>query len=168
MDLEIIDNFVVAGYASVGIEDRVGDRFTPEMLKRSAEKYNGIVYYCHKWDQPAGLILKSHRANGKIYKTCIDNVGWYVVSRPTKARADIIPMIKEGLLSGYSIGGRRVLDNRGRLVEVEISDVSYVPRPMNKLSYHRVISKSDNIHKRIRKAKSFAEVDKIIKEWRVI
>lgn len=163
--LEIIDNFVVAGYASVSVEDTHGDKFTPDMIRDSAEKYleEPIVFYSHKWDQPCGLILREHRVDGKIYKTHVDDVGWYVVSRPSKARPDVQNMIREVLLSGYSIGGRKVLDSHGNLVKIEISDLSYVTKPSNKLAYHQVLE-SKSIHQRIKEAKTWEEGIRIINE----
>lgn len=164
MKLKIISpNMVVAGYASTRIEDTQGDTFTPDMLRESAELYateNRIVYYCHKKDAPAGLILSEHLgSDGKLHKTGVDEVGWYVVSRPSAAsRNRIREQISEGMLTGHSIGGFR---KRGG--KVEITDLSYVPIPANRLAFHRIISKSDDdVHARLARASSFAEALKII------
>lgn len=162
MKFKIIDNFVVAGYASTRIEDIQGDVFTPDMLRESAKEYmeNGVVFLSHNRTDPAGLILAEHRGvDGKMYKTEVDEVGWFVVSRPSAANKKIMPLIEQGLLTAYSIGGRRLADGR-----IEINDLSYVPKPANKLSYHKIISKSDDIHERLKGAKSLAEGFKIIRE----
>ena len=163
---EIIDDaeLVVAGYASTAIEDRAGDRFTPDMLREPANKYleTPIVFYCHMPNRPAGIILKEYRSpDGRMYRTHVDDIGWYVVSRVSDARPDVKTMIREGILTGYSIGGQRMFN------KIMINDVSYVPRPLNKLSYHKTISEvKDDIHQRIRNAKSFEEAAKIIEEER--
>jgi len=146
------DDFVVAGYASTCIEDTWGDKFTPDMIRDGAEKYfeTPIVFYCHRRSEPAGLVLREYEtADGKILKTAIDEVGWFVVSRPSNALRNVKELIKEGLLKAYSIGGYYIFDKLGSLVGTTIHDVSYVPRPANKLSYHGIVSRSDiGIHRR--------------------
>jgi len=89
----------------------------------------------------------------------MDEVGWYVVSRPSAAnRNNIRGQIAEGLLTAYSIGGRRLANGR-----IEINDVSYVSRPANKLAYHRIIKSDDDVHQRARNARSFEELARINK-----
>ena len=152
----ISPNMVVAGYASTLIEDTQGEVITPDMLRESAKGYmeNGVVFLSHRRDEPAGLILKEFGT----HRTQIDEVGWYIVSRPSAAnRNHIRELISGGLLTGYSIGGRRLADGR-----IEINDVSYVPRPANKLSYHKIISKSESIFERLKNAESFDDELRVI------
>jgi len=167
MRLKIIEpNMVVAGYASVGVEDTQGETLTPDMLRRSAELYakeGRIVYYCHQKDAPAGLILKEFQGpDGRMHYTRVDEVGWYVVSRPSAASEHHIrEQISEGLLTGYSIGGFRKVGG-----VVEITDLSYVPIPANRLAFHKIIASPDDIHERIRGAQSYADGLRLIREWR--
>lgn len=166
MKLKIISpNMVVAGYASTRVEDDQGDTLTPGMIQESADRYakdNGVIYYLHQKDEPAGLILKEYLdSDGRMHKTGIDEVGWYVVSRPSLASEHHIrEQITDGLLMGQSIGGYR---KRGDVVE--ITDLSYVSVPANRLSFHKIIAKSDDIHERLKVAKSFAEGLRVIDDY---
>ena len=144
------DEVIVAGYASTCVEDTWGDKFTPDMIREGAEKYmeTPIVFYCHYRSEPAGLILEDYtNPAGKVFKTKLDEVGWYVVSKPSNALRNVKGLIQEGLLKAYSIGGYYIFDRVGGLVGTTIHDVSYVPRPANKLSYHGIVSQRIGIQR---------------------
>jgi len=135
------EDLIVAGYASTCVEDTWGDKFTPDMIREGAEKYleTPIVFYCHRRSEPAGLILQDYKSpSGKVFETKIDEVGWYVISKPSNALRNVTGLIREGLLKAYSIGGYYIFDRLGELVGTTIHDLSYVPRPANRLSYHGI------------------------------
>lgn len=169
--LDGADDLIVAGYASTCVEDTWGDKFTPDMIREGAEKYleTPIVFYCHRRSEPAGLVLRDYtNPSGKLFETKIDEVGWYVVSRPSNALRNVTGLIREGLLKAYSIGGYYIFDRFGGLVGTTIHDVSYVPRPANRLSYHGIVSRvgiQKGDRKELEKEEVLALIDEKLKAF---
>jgi len=123
----------VGGYASTIVCDCDGDVIFPESYKETAANYDLPIFFMHHTDIPAGDITESR----------IDDIGWYVRSKPYP---EYWALIKKGVLKGYSIGGSFVLpvvtkvgQAKVWLQGVHVNDVSYVSRPCNKLAFFDII-----------------------------
>ncbi len=120
------------GVASSTGFDLEGDRFSEEVLRRSAERLaNKPILLIHGRDAelgatPVGRILEASYVNGKLRI----RAGIY------KPFEEVWRRVKNGLLKALSIGGLirafRKLSGGGReIVDAEISEVSLTPRGMN-------------------------------------
>ena len=87
------DNLVIGGYASIEMVDKQNDLITLEALTEAVNKYMQITKF----------------RNGKLWKTDVDDVGFFVV---IKMREDIEKAkevgreIRDGSLRSFSIGGQ--------------------------------------------------------------
>ena len=125
----------VSGYANTLVCDCTNDIVLPESYRASAESYSDPIHFMHHLDISVG----------KIVENKVDEIGWFVGSQPYPS---FWPLIKDGTLKGYSIGGsffgaaKRVGEAWVWDYGVNITDLSYVTRPCNKLSYFETV-KSD-------------------------
>jgi hypothetical protein len=123
----------VGGYANTLVCDCVGDIVLPESYKESVEKYDKPVFFMHHTDIPAGEIT-----NKKV-----DDIGWYVESQPDEA---FRKLVENKTLKGYSVGGfyRGIGQQVGNAIvwsyDVEVTDLSYVTNPCNKLSFFSLLN----------------------------
>lgn len=123
----------VEAYANTIVCDCEADIVLPESYRASAEAYSKPIFFMHHVDMPAGEFL-----SGKV-----DEIGWYVKSKPKPA---FWTMIKDGTLKGYSIGGwfagvgKQIGETIIWSYDVRIGDLSYVSKPCNKLSFFNLIN----------------------------
>ena len=91
------DNSIsISGYASTSGKDRHGDVILPEAWKGGLKDYknNPIVLAFHDHAQPIG----------KATEIVIDDKGLAVTATITKAAGNVFNLIKEGILSTFSVG----------------------------------------------------------------
>lgn len=136
-------NRTVAGYANTIIADQVHDVLLPESYKDSVAHYGNDIYFMHRREVHGGKITKQY----------IDSIGWYVESAPD---SDVWPLIANGKIKGYSIGGCFMFGNKigaanvyNQRYAVKIDDLSYVSSPCNKLSFFEDKTKQDATDGRI-------------------
>lgn len=148
LKFEIVDekNHVIAGYAATPICDLENDRCDINAIRKAAEDYmaKGLVFFADHVNKPAGVILEEYVApSGKVYRTHVDEVGWFIVCRPTK---EYWEAIKQGKYNGFSVGWKRHKyspTDRNLVVELEYDDVSIVKYPCNPLCFFREAKEFD-------------------------
>ena len=108
------NNLVIGGYASIEMVDKQNDLITLDALQEAVEKYMKITKFrnvmTNHSNVQVGEVIPSYRdKTGKLYKTEVDDVGFFVV---IKMREDIEKAkevgreIRDGSLRSFSIGGQ--------------------------------------------------------------
>ena len=123
-----IDSIFIEGYASTNDIDRAGDVVSPAVWQKGIENYlkNPIILAQHDYDDPVGRMVE-HK---------IDSTGLWIKAR-ISAAAEIFNLVKDGVLTAFSIGFR-VLDAEYNsaadvflIKEVELLEISVVSVPCN-------------------------------------
>lgn len=142
-DFKIIksnDDLMIGGYASIEIVDKQNDLITLKALQEAVNKYMENPKFrnvmTNHSNVQVGEVVKSYRdKNGKIWKTEVDDVGFFVV---IKLRDDIEKAkeinrgIRKGTLRSFSIGGQALRKVKKQNSELgEYSEIS-------KLELHEV------------------------------
>ena len=124
-----IKSVIVEGYASTNDVDRAGDVVSASVWEKGLQNYlkNPIILAYHDYHKPCGRMLE-HRADGK---------GLWIKARISEAAEDIYNLVKDGVMTAFSIGFR-ILDaeyNQAAEVflikEIELHEISVVPVPCN-------------------------------------
>jgi HK97 family phage prohead protease/HK97 family phage major capsid protein len=119
----------IEGYASTNDIDRAGDVVSASVWEKGLENYlkNPIILAYHDYSKPAGRMVE-HKMDGK---------GLWIKARISKAAEDIYELVKDGVVTAFSIGFR-ILDaeyNQAAEVflikEIELHEISVVPVPCN-------------------------------------
>ena len=110
------DNLMIGGYASIEIVDKQNDLITLKALQEAVIKYMENPKFrnvmTNHSNVQVGEVVESYRdKNGKIWKTEVDDVGFFVV---IKLRDDIEKAkeigrgVRKGSLRSFSIGGQAI------------------------------------------------------------
>ena len=108
------DDLVIGGYASIEMVDKQNDLITLEALNEAVGKYMKITKFrnvmTNHSNVQVGEVIPNYRdKSGKLWKTQVDDVGFFVV---IKMREDIEKAkevgreIRNGSLRSFSIGGQ--------------------------------------------------------------
>lgn len=139
---------LIDGIASTGITDRMGTNIDQKSLGQAARKYaarNGKIFYNHNWTTPIGRAREVHvrddglhlRAEiGTGYPIPVQSLsGGFGSSTVTMQVDDIWSMIRQGILSSYSIGfdGRPDPEDESgkRILVRDLFEISVVSIPAN-------------------------------------
>tara|TARA_R110002020_G_scaffold363413_1_gene575708 strand:- start:1357 stop:2652 length:1296 start_codon:yes stop_codon:yes gene_type:complete len=134
------DDLVIGGYASIEMVDKQNDLITLNALEDAVGKYMKIskfrnVMTNHSNVQVGEVVPQYRDKSGKLWKTGVDDVGFFVV---IKMREDIEKAkevsreIRDGSLRSFSIGGQ-ALEKRKKAHE-EYGDYNEI----SKLELHEV------------------------------
>lgn len=124
-----IKSITIEGYASTNDIDRAGDVVSTTVWEKGLENYlkNPIILAYHDYQQPCGRMLE--------HKT--DSRGLWIKARISSAAEDVYKLVKDGVMTAFSIGFR-ILDaeyNQAAEVflikEIELHEISVVPVPCN-------------------------------------
>ncbi len=123
-----IDSIYIEGYASTNDIDRAGDVVSASVWEQGIKNYlkNPIVLAYHDHDKPTGRMVE-HKA---------DSVGLWVKAR-ISAASEIFNLVKDGVLSAFSIGFRVIDAEYNAAAEifvvkaVELVEISVVSVPCN-------------------------------------
>lgn len=119
----------IEGYASTNDIDRSGDVVSATVWEKGIENYlkNPIILAYHDYTKPIGRMVE-HRADKK---------GLWIKARISSAAEDVFNLVKDGVMTAFSIGFR-ILDaeyNQAAEVflikEIELHEISVVPVPCN-------------------------------------
>mgnify|MGYP003648227276 CR=1 FL=1 len=108
------DKLVIGGYASIEMVDKQNDLITLDALNEAVKKYMTDPKFrnvmTNHSNVQVGEVIPSHRdKNGRVWKTSVDDVGFFVV---IKMREDIEKArevgrdIRSGSMRSFSIGGQ--------------------------------------------------------------
>ena len=107
-------DLVVAGYASVEVVDKQGDKITKEALKGAFKKYMEDHRYrnvqlAHSNIQVGEVIPNYTDSEGRLWKSEVDDAGMFVVVElrdDIEKAKEVAAEIRKGSLRGFSIGGQ--------------------------------------------------------------
>jgi len=134
------DDLYIGGYASIEVVDKQNDLITLDALGEAVKKYMSDPKYrnvmTNHSNVQVGEVVKEYRdTSGKLWKTDVDDVGFFVV---IKLRDDIEKAkevgreIRKGTMRSFSIGGQ-ALEKRKRNND-ELGDYNEI----SKLELHEV------------------------------
>jgi HK97 family phage prohead protease/HK97 family phage major capsid protein len=138
---EPIDNIYISGYASVNNVDRAGDVVPSSVWEKGMQNYlkNPIVLAYHDHDDPIGRVT-DHK---------VDTKGLWVKAR-ISAASEVFNLIKDGILTAFSVGFR-VLDAEYNaatelfiIKELELHEISVVSVPCNQDTLFSLSKSFDN------------------------
>ncbi len=132
---------VIEGFANTSTKDRVGDVVLPSAFSKSLPTYlkNPVLLANHDWNDPCGKCMSAE----------IQEKGLYIKARVSDTRQDIKTLIREGVLSTFSIGYNEVdtdFDESTKtkyIKELELLEISIVTVPANTESTFKISPKLD-------------------------
>jgi hypothetical protein len=157
------DRRIVAGYGSLDIIDRQGERITKEAMQRALDKFMSNPEFANTHVMHGNLavgkvIPKYKDRNGVIWETRVTDTGTFIVSElrdDIKRAEQVWQLIQEGKLKSYSVGGlalspkEQVCTETGQchfvINEIEIHEFSYVDRPAVKGADFIIVKSGDSL-----------------------
>ena len=136
-----IDSIYIEGYASTNEIDRSGDVIPSAVWEAGLKNYlkNPIILSQHDYDDPVGRMVE-HK---------IDSKGLWVKAR-ISAAAEIFNLVKDGVLTAFSVGFR-IMDAEYNAVaevfmikELELVEISIVSVPCNQNTVFSLAKAFDN------------------------
>lgn len=124
-----IESIYIEGYASTNDVDRSGDVVSASVWEKGLENYlkNPIILAYHSYSQPIGRMVE-HK---------MDSKGLWIKARISSAAEDVFKLVKDGVLTAFSIGFR-IIDAEYNsaaeifmIKEIELHEISVVPVPCN-------------------------------------
>lgn len=136
-----VDSIYVAGYASTNDVDRHGDVIPSSVWEKGLENYlkNPIILAYHDHDDPCGRMTE-HK---------VDDKGLWVKAR-ISAAAEVFNLVKDGVLTAFSIGFRIIDAEYNAAAEVfmvkelELHEISVVAVPANQNTLFSLSKSFDN------------------------
>ena len=124
-----IDSVFISGYASTNDVDRQGDVVPPSVWEKGIGNYlkNPVILAYHDHSEPVGRMVE-HR---------IDEKGLWIKARISAAAEDVFNLVKDGVLTAFSIGFRIVDAEYNAAAELfvvkelELHEISVVSVPAN-------------------------------------
>ena len=176
------DDLMIGGYASIEIVDKQNDLIT---LKALQEAVNGYMenpkfrnVMTNHSNVQVGEVVKSYRdKNGKLWKTEVDDVGFFVV---IKLRDDIEKAkeinrgIRKGSLRSFSIGGQALekvkknhqeLGDYNEISKLELHEVTICEKGINPEAKFDILKQDKKEVKNLTKIeKALEELDALMAE----
>ena len=180
--LKAQDDLMIGGYASIEIVDKQNDLITLKALQEAVEKYMENPKFrnvmTNHSNVQVGEVVKEYRdKNGKLWKTEVDDVGFFVV---IKLRDDIEKAkeinrgIRKGTLRSFSIGGqalRKVKKQNSELGEyseiskLELHEVTICEKGINPEAKFDILKQENEGNKMTDKLeKALEELDTLLAE----
>jgi len=184
MDFSILksqDDLMIGGYASIEIVDKQNDLITLKALEEAVEKYMENPKFrnvmTNHSNVQVGEVIKSYRdKNGKIWKTEVDDVGFFVV---IKLRDDIEKAkeigrgIRKGSLRSFSIGGQAIqkvkkshpeLGQYNEISKLELHEVTICEKGINPEARFDILKQEKKVKKMSKIEKALEELDALMAE----
>ena len=178
------DNLTIGGYASIEIVDKQNDLITLKALNEAVNQFMENTKFrnvmTNHSNVQVGEVIKSYRdKSGKLWKTEVDDVGFFVV---IKLRDDIEKAkeinrgIRKGSLRSFSIGGQALqkvkknhqeLGDYNEISKLELHEVTICEKGINPEARFDIL-KQDKTMKEVSKMskieKALAELDALMEE----
>ena len=151
----------VAGYASVDMVDKQGDRIPTNALKKAFGQFMGNkafrnVQLAHSGIQ-VGEVVDSHTdSQGRVWKSEVDDHGLFVVCKIRndiqKAR-EVQKQIRSGDLRAFSIGGQALfrvskttpeLGSHREITDLELHEITLCKKGINPESTYTILKMDDD------------------------
>ena len=137
-----IDSVTIEGYASTNDEDRHGDIVPASVWEAGIQNYlkNPVILAYHDHNEPIGRMVE-HK---------IDAKGLWIKARVSAAAEDVFNLVKDGVLTAFSIGFRIVdaeYNSAAELFvvkELELHEISVVSVPANQNTLFNLSKAFDN------------------------
>lgn len=157
-----IDSISIEGYANSTSVDRVGDVIPMTAWEKALENYlkNPIILAYHEHDEPIGRMID--------YK--VDEKGLWVKARISAAAEDVFNLIKDGVLTAFSVGfiiKDAIYDSVTDLFiikELELLEISVVSVPCNQDSTFSLSKAFENAEEYSKFKSQFALKNEAAKE----
>lgn len=138
---EAVDSIFIEGYASTNDVDRAGDVVSASVWEDGIKNYlnNPVVLAYHDHDDPIGRMVE-HKVDAK---------GLWIKAR-ISAAAEVFNLVKDGVLTAFSIGFRVVDAEYNAAAElfiikkVELMEISVVSVPCNQNTLFNLSKAFDN------------------------
>jgi len=185
-DLRILksnDDLMIGGYASIEIVDKQNDLITLKALNEAVNKYMENPKFrnvmTNHSNVQVGEVIKSYRdKNGRLWKTEVDDVGFFVV---IKLRDDIEKAkeinrgIRKGSLRSFSIGGQAIhkvkknnpeLGDYNEISKLELHEVTICEKGINPEARFDILKqdKKTEANNMSKLEKALAELDSLMDE----
>ena len=181
MILKSNDDLMIGGYASIEIVDKQNDLITLKALNEAVLKYMENPKFrnvmTNHSNVQVGEVVKSYRdKNGKIWKTEVDDVGFFVV---IKLRDDIEKAkeinrgIRKGSLRSFSIGGQAIhkvkknhpeLGDYNEISKLELHEVTICEKGINPEARFDILKQEKEANNMSKLEKALAELDSLMEE----
>jgi HK97 family phage prohead protease len=137
-----IDSVFISGYASTNDVDRQGDVVPPSVWEKGIANYlnNPVILAYHDHSEPVGRMV-DHK---------IDAKGLWIKARISSAADDVFNLVKDGVLTAFSIGFRIVDAEYNAAAELfvvkelELHEISVVSVPANQNTLFSLSKAFDN------------------------
>lgn len=156
------NDLVIAGYASVDMVDKQGDRIPVSALKKAFSGFMANPSYrnvqlAHSGIQ-VGEVLPSYTdSDGRVWKSTVDDHGLFVVCRIRddieKAR-EVQKQVRSGELRAFSIGGQalfrvsKTTEEHGshrEITDMELHEITLCKKGINPESTYTLLKMDDDI-----------------------
>jgi len=156
------NDLVIAGYASVDMVDKQGDRIPVSALKKAfsgfmADPAYRNVQLAHSGIQ-VGEVLPSYTdSDGRVWKSTVDDHGLFVICRIRndieKAR-EVQKQIRTGELRAFSIGGQALFrvskttpehGTHREITDMELHEITLCKKGINPESTYTLLKMDDDI-----------------------
>lgn len=155
------DDLYVAGYASVDMVDKQGDRIPPEALNKAFEKFmdNAAfrnVQLAHSGIQVGEVVDSFSDSQGRVWKSEVDNHGLFVVCRIRsdiqKAR-EVQKQVRDGELRAFSIGGQALFrvskhtqehGSHREITDLELHEITLCKKGINPEARYTILKMDDD------------------------
>ena len=157
-------DLVVAGYASVEVVDKQGDKITKEALKDAFKKYMEDPKYrnvqlAHSNIQVGEVIPNYTDSEGRLWKSEVDDVGMFVVVElrdDIEKAKEVAAEIRKGALRGFSIGGQAfkrvrksdaVHGDYQEISKLELHEITICEKGINPEATFRILKEDKKVKK---------------------
>jgi HK97 family phage prohead protease len=167
------DDLFVAGYASVDMVDKQGDRIPTVALKKAfgqfmTNKAFRNVQLAHSGIQVGEVVDNHTDSDGRVWKSEVDDHGLFVVCRIRsdiqKAR-EVQKQIRDGDLRSFSIGGQALFrvskttpehGSHREITDLELHEITLCKKGINPEARYSIL-KMDNTNETVKKMTETAE-----------
>ena len=151
----------VAGYASVDMVDKQGDRIPTSALKKAFSQFMGNkafrnVQLAHSGIQVGEVVADHTDSQGRVWKSEVDDHGLFVVCKIRndiqKAR-EVQKQIRNGDLRAFSIGGQALfrvskttpeLGSHREITDLELHEITLCKKGINPESTYTILKMEDD------------------------
>lgn len=172
------DDLMIGGYASIEMVDKQNDLITLKALNEAVvkfmekNKFRNVM--TNHSNVQVGEVIQSYRdSSGKLWKTEVDDVGFFVVIKlrdDIEKAKEINRSIRKGTLRSFSIGGQALqkvkkhheeLGEYSEISKLELHEVTICEKGINPEAKFDILKEDKNMSKL---EKALAELDTLLEE----
>ena len=172
------DELMIGGYASIEMVDKQNDLITLKALNEAVvkfmekNKFRNVM--TNHSNVQVGEVIQSYRdSSGKLWKTEVDDVGFFVVIKlrdDIEKAKEINRSIRKGTLRSFSIGGQALqkvkkhheeLGEYSEISKLELHEVTICEKGINPEAKFDILKEDKKMNKL---EKALAELDTLLEE----